>query len=155
MWLSLLKNNETSIIILLNILILRDTRKKKEDKQLLKIVNFEKAVLKVKRLAENRIAKGESADEFVEIGNADGFKIYVTAGKTLKDKSPEVLHENARDVFMLVLQGEIEFRFENGEKAVVKANECFVLPKHVKHSCVFKKMTVAVEGVYEKGLYDG
>jgi len=122
---------------------------------LLKIVNFDKAILKAKKLAENKIAKSENADEFVEIGNADGFKIYVAAGKTLKDKSPQVLHENPRDVFMLVLQGEIEFRFENGEKAIVKANECFVLPKHVKHSCAFKKITVAVEGVYEKGLYDG
>jgi len=119
---------------------------------LLKIVNLEKAILKAKKLAENKIAKSENADEFVEIGNANGFKIYVTAGKTLKDKSPQVLHENPRDVFMLVLQGEIEFKFENGEKTIVKANECFVLPKHMKHSCVFKEMTVAVEGVYEKGL---
>lgn len=119
---------------------------------MLKIVDFEKAILKAKKLAENKIAKNENADEFVEIGNADGFKIYVTAGKTLKDKSPQVLHENPRDVFMLVLQGEIEFKFENGEKTIVKANECFVLPKHMKHSCVFKEMTVAVEGVYEKGL---
>lgn len=119
---------------------------------MLKIVNLEKAILKAKKLAENKIAKSENADEFVEIGNANGFKIYVTAGKTLKDKSPQVLHENPRDVFMLVLQGEIEFKFENGEKTIVKANECFVLPKHMKHSCVFKEMTVAVEGVYEKGL---
>jgi mannose-6-phosphate isomerase-like protein (cupin superfamily) len=120
----------------------------------LKIVDFEKAILKAKKLAENKIAEGEDADEFVEIGNADDFKIYVAAGKTLKDKNAEALHENPRDVFMLVLQGEIEFRFENGEKAIVKANECFVLPKRMKHSCVFKEMTVAVEGVYEKGLYN-
>jgi len=118
----------------------------------LRIINLEKAILKAKKLAENKIVKGENADEFVDIGNADDFKIYVTAGKTLKDKSPQALHENSRDVFMLVLQGEIEFRFEKGEKAIVKANECFVLPKHTKHSCVFKKMTIAVEGVYEKGL---
>jgi quercetin dioxygenase-like cupin family protein len=121
---------------------------------LLKIVNFEKAILKAKKLAENRIAKSENADEFVEIGDADGFKIYVTAGKTIRDKSPQVLHENPRDVFMLVLQGEIEFTFENGQKTIVKANECFVLPKHMKHSCVFNEMTVAIEGVYEKGLYN-
>ena len=117
-------------------------------------MNLEKAILKAKKLAENKIAKSENADEFVEIGNADGFKIYVTAGKTLKDKSPQVLHENPRDVFMLVFQGEIEFKFENGEKTIVKANECFVLPKHMKHRCVFKEMTIAVEGVYEKGLYN-
>ena len=122
---------------------------------MLKIVDFEKAILKAKKLAENKIAKGENADEFVEIGNADGFKIYVTAGRTLKDKSPQILHENPRDVFILVLQGEIEFKFENEEKAIVKSNECFVLPKHMKHNCVFKEMTVAVEGVYEKRLYDG
>jgi len=120
----------------------------------LKIVDFKKAILKARKLAENRIAEGRNADEFVEIGNADGFKIYVTVGKTLKNKSPQAFHENPRDVFMLVLQGELEFRFEDGEKAVVKANECFVLPKHTKHSCVFKKMTVAVEGVYEKGLHN-
>jgi mannose-6-phosphate isomerase-like protein (cupin superfamily) len=120
----------------------------------LRIVNLEEAILKAKRLAENKIANGKNADEFVEIGNADDFKIYVTAGKTLKSKNAQILHENPRDVFMLVFQGEIEFRFENGEKAIVKANECFVLPKHMKHSCVFKEMTVAVEGVYEKGLCD-
>jgi mannose-6-phosphate isomerase-like protein (cupin superfamily) len=119
---------------------------------LLKIVDFEKAISKAKKLAENKIAKNENADEFVEIGNADGFKIYVTAGKTLMDKIPQVLHENPKDVFTLVLQGEIEFRFENGEKTIVKANECFVLPKHMKHSCVFKEMTVTIESVYEKGL---
>jgi mannose-6-phosphate isomerase-like protein (cupin superfamily) len=120
----------------------------------LKIVNLEKAILKAKKLAENKIVKSENADEFVEIGNADGFKIYVTAGKTLKDKSPQVLHENPRDVFMLVLEGEVEFKFENGEKAIVKPNECFVMSKHMKHRCVFKEMTIAVEGVYEKGLYN-
>jgi mannose-6-phosphate isomerase-like protein (cupin superfamily) len=118
----------------------------------LKIVDFEKAILKAKKLAENKITKSENADEFVEIGNADGFKIYVAAGKTVKDERPQILHENPRDVFMLVLRGEMEFTFENGEKTIVKANECFVLPKHTKHSCVFKKMTVTVEGVYEKGL---
>ena len=53
---------------------------------------------------------------------------------------------------MLVLEGEIEFTFEKGEEATVKAGECFVLPKHLKHRCVFRKMTVALEGVYEKGL---
>jgi quercetin dioxygenase-like cupin family protein len=121
---------------------------------LLKIVDFEKAMLKAKKLAENKIAESENADEFVEIGNADGFKIYVTAGKTLRDKSPQGLHENPRDVFMLVLQGEMEFKFENGEKTILKANECFVMPKHMKHKCVFKEMTIAVEGVYEKGLYN-
>ena len=120
---------------------------------MLKIVNFEEAILKVKKQAENKLAKHENADEFVEIGDADDFKIYVTAGKTLEDKSPKAIHENPRDVFMLLLQGEMEFTFENGEKAIVKANECFVLPKHLKHS-VFKKMTIAVEGVYEKGLHN-
>jgi mannose-6-phosphate isomerase-like protein (cupin superfamily) len=117
----------------------------------LKIINFEKAKTKVKELAETKLAEKENADEFVEIGDADGFKIYVTAGKTIEDGN-QVFHENPRDVFMLVLRGEIEFSFEKGEKTVVKANECFVLPKHTRHKCVFKKMTVAIEGVYEKGL---
>jgi len=145
---------ETNSVHFLNILILIHTRKKQRAKKLLQIVNLEEAILKAKRLAKNRIAKGENADEFVEIGNADGFKIYVTAGKTLRHKSPQTLHENSRDVFMLVLQGGIEFKFENGERAIVEANECFVLPKHMKHSCVFKEMTITVEGVYEKGLYN-
>lgn len=119
---------------------------------MLKIVDFEKTMLKANELAENKLAKRENADEFVEIGNADVFKIYVTVGKTLEDKT-RVLHENLRDVFMLVLQGEIGFSFENGEETTIKANECFVLSKHMKHKCVFKKMTIAVEGVYEKELY--
>jgi mannose-6-phosphate isomerase-like protein (cupin superfamily) len=120
-------------------------------KKLLKIVDFEKAIQKAKELAENKLAKHENADEFVEIGDADGFKIYVAAGRTLEDKS-RVFHENPRDVFMLILQGEIVFSLDNGEKAIVKPNNCFVLPKHTKHKCTFKKMTVAIEGVYEKGL---
>jgi len=117
---------------------------------LLKIVDLETAIKKAKELAENKIAKDENVDEFVEIADADGFKIYIAAGKTLESKN-EVFHENPRDVFMLVLQGEIEFSFDDGEKTIVKPC-CFVLPKHVKHKCVFKKMTIAVEGFYEKVL---
>jgi mannose-6-phosphate isomerase-like protein (cupin superfamily) len=119
---------------------------------LLKIVNLEKAILKAKKLAENKIIKHQNADELLEIAEADGFKIYVAAGKDMSTPSLEVLHENPRDVFMLLLEGEIEFTFEKGEKATVRAGECFVLPKHLRHQCVFRKMTIALEGVYERGL---
>lgn len=108
--------------------------------------------MKGKRLAEEKLVKGENADEFVEIGEADGFKIYVAVGKTIKDHSPNFFHENPRDVFMLLLEGEIEFTFENAKKTTVKAEQYLILPKHLKHHCVFKKMTVAIEAVYEKGL---
>lgn len=118
----------------------------------MKIVRLEDAISEAKRLAEEKLAVGESADEFVEIGEADGFKLYITAGKTIKNEFPVSFHENPRDVFILVLEGEIEFTFEKGEKTVVKAGEFFVLPKHLQHHCVFNKMTVAIEGVYEKGL---
>lgn len=118
----------------------------------MKIMRLEDAISKAKKLAEKKLAVGESADEFVEIGEADEFKLYVTAGKTIKDASPISFHENPRDVFMLVLKGEIEFTFENQEKTTIKAGECFVLPKHLKHYCAFKKMTITIEGVYEKGL---
>jgi quercetin dioxygenase-like cupin family protein len=53
---------------------------------------------------------------------------------------------------MLVLEGEVEFTFENEEKTVVKSGECFALPKHLMHHCIFRKMTVGIEGVYKKGL---
>jgi quercetin dioxygenase-like cupin family protein len=119
---------------------------------MLKIIDLKEAISKAKKLAEDELAKGESADEFVEIGEADEFKIYVAVGKTVKDSSPNSLHENPRDVFMLVLEGEIEFTFEKGERTTVKTGRCFVLPKHLRHHCVFKKMTVAIEGVCEKGL---
>jgi quercetin dioxygenase-like cupin family protein len=118
----------------------------------MKIVRLEDAISEARKLAEEKLAVGESADEFVEIDEADGFKLYVTAGKTIKDEFPISIHENPRDVFMLVLEGQIEFTFERGEKTIVKAGECFVLPKHLKHHCIFKKMTIAIEGVYEKGL---
>jgi len=118
----------------------------------MKIVRLEDAISEAKRLAEEKLAVEESADEFVEIGEADGFKLYVIAGKTIKEELPISFHENPRDVFMLVLEGEIEFTFERGEKTTVKAGECFVLPKHLKHHCVFKKMTTAIEGLYEKAL---
>ncbi len=44
---------------------------------MLKIVDFQEAILKGKRLAEEKLVKGENADEFVEIGEADGFKVYI------------------------------------------------------------------------------
>jgi mannose-6-phosphate isomerase-like protein (cupin superfamily) len=80
-----------------------------------------------------------------------GSKSILQQEKLLRIKT-KVFTENPRDVFMLVLQGEIEFTFNDGEKTIVKPNGCFVLRKHVKHKCGFKKMTIAVEGVYEKGL---
>jgi len=121
---------------------------------LLNAVNLEEVRSKAKALAEAKLSDGKNADEFIEIANADGFKIYVVAGKTLADQKPRAFHANARDVFMLVLEGAMEFTFENRKKTIVKAKECFVLPKRLKHKCVFKKMTVVVEGVYEKSLYN-
>lgn len=118
----------------------------------MKIVRLEEAISEAKKLAEEKLATGENADEFVEIGEADKFKLYVTAGKTIKEESPISFHENPRDVLMLQLEGEIEFTSERGEKTTAKTGECFVLPKHLQHHCVFSKMTIAIEGVYEKGL---
>lgn len=121
-------------------------------KGLLKIEKIQDAISKVKKLAEDKIAKNENADEFVEIAEADDFKIYVAAGETVTKSTVGEMRESPRDVFMLVLEGEVEFTFEKGERQTVKAGECFVLPKHLLHQCVFKKMTIALEGVYEKGL---
>jgi hypothetical protein len=81
---------------------------------LLKIVSLEKAILKAKKLAENKIDKHQNVDEFVEIAEADGFKIYVSAGKDISSLSREALHENPRDVFMFLLEGAMEFTFEKG-----------------------------------------
>ena len=114
-------------------------------------MQIQEAIREARRLAESKLAEGTNADEFVEIAQADGFKIYVTAGKTIND-SPSSFHENPRDVFMWIIEGEIEFRFEDETKTIVKSGECFVLSKHLKHQCIFKKLTIAVEGVYEKGL---
>ena len=44
----------------------------------MKILSLERVVLKAKKLAEDKLARGENADEFVEVGEANGFKIYVT-----------------------------------------------------------------------------
>jgi mannose-6-phosphate isomerase-like protein (cupin superfamily) len=122
------------------------------EKRLMRIVDLEKAIQEARELAQKKLAKHLNADEFVEIGDADGFKIYVAVGKTFRSEGPVAMHANLRDVFMLVLQGEMELAFGKGEKAVVKKDECFVLPKGVRHACTFRKMTVVVEGVYEKGL---
>jgi quercetin dioxygenase-like cupin family protein len=115
-------------------------------------MNLEKAILKAKKLAQDKINNHQNADEFVEVAEADGFKVYVTAGKNLATSSRQALHQNPRDVFMLIIEGEAEFTFEKGERATVKAGECFVLPAHLKHRCVFRRITIALEGVYEKGL---
>jgi quercetin dioxygenase-like cupin family protein len=117
----------------------------------LKKRSIQNAIVKVKKLAEAKLTKGTSADEFVEIADVDGFKVYVTAGKTI-DSSASPLHENQRDVFMWIIEGKIEFEFENGKKTAVKSSEYFVLPKQLKHRCIFKELTIAIEGVYEKGL---
>ena len=117
----------------------------------MKTVSLDNAISEAKELATRKLGKGISADEFVRIGEAHGFKIYVTAGKTLGSSSC-AFHENPRDVFMLIIEGEVEFQFQNGKKRIVKSGECFVLPKHKRHQCSFKTLTVAIEGVYEKKL---
>lgn len=115
----------------------------------LKIVSLENAISKAKELARSKQSKGLNVDEFLEIGEADGFKIYITAGKTVGD-SPYPFHENLRDVFMLIIEGEVDFLFQNGRRMTAKAGECFVLRKNLKHQCIFKTLTIALEGVFEK-----
>jgi quercetin dioxygenase-like cupin family protein len=120
-------------------------------KVMLKISSLESKISKVKKLVEDKLARGQSADEFEEIGEADGFKIYVTAGKTIGE-SVQSFHENQRDVFILILEGEVEFTFKSGDRATAKSGEYFVLPQYLKHICNFKRLTVTLEGVYEEGL---
>jgi quercetin dioxygenase-like cupin family protein len=123
-------------------------------KLLLKKANWTSLVLEAKRLAEEKLARNENADEFLEVAKADGFKICLAAGKTIKPLQ-EDMHDNPRDVFMLVLEGEVEFAFENGEREIVRSGECFVLSKNMKHRCVFRRLTTAVEGMFEKRSLDG
>ena len=66
----------------------------------MKTLKLEKAILNAKKLAETRLARNENADELVEIGNADYFKVYVATAKTIHDRSPSTLHENPRDVII-------------------------------------------------------
>ena len=77
----------------------------------LELLNLHEAIDKVKENAKEKLERGENADEFVNIGEADGFKLYVTAGQTIKDATPNSFHENPRDVFMLLFEGEMEFTF--------------------------------------------
>jgi hypothetical protein len=51
----------------------------------LKTVSLENAISKAKEMARSKLSKGLNADEFLEIGEADGFKIYIAAGKTVCD----------------------------------------------------------------------
>ena len=53
-------------------------------------MNLEKAILKAKKLAEDKIIKHQNADELIEIAEAYGFKIYVAAGKDISTPSLEV-----------------------------------------------------------------
>jgi len=115
-----------------------------------KVVEFEDALKQVRKLAQEKLDEGDNADEFVELGDADGVKFYVTAGKHIRDVASDEFHENPRDSFIWVLEGEMEFTFENGEKTTVRKGQCFVFPKHLRHRCVFKKMTITLEGVYEE-----
>jgi mannose-6-phosphate isomerase-like protein (cupin superfamily) len=119
---------------------------------MLKIIDVEEAVRKARKLAEDSLARGENADEFIEIGETDGFKMYIAAGKTLSGAAASSFHENPRDVFMLLLEGEMELAFEKEKRITVKKGQCFVLPKHLRHRCFFRRMTIALEGVFERGL---
>jgi mannose-6-phosphate isomerase-like protein (cupin superfamily) len=112
----------------------------------MKIVFLEKAISKVKKMAESKLNEGKNVDEFLEIGKADSFKFYVTAGKTVDVPCPT--HENPKDVFMLIIEGEVEFLFQKERKKTVKSGECFVLKKNVKHQCIFRELTIALEGVH-------
>jgi hypothetical protein len=76
-----------------------------------KAVNLQEAISKARKLAEEKLSDGENADEFVEIAEADGFKIHVAAGNTATTESPLSFHENQRDVFILVLDGEMLLAF--------------------------------------------
>jgi quercetin dioxygenase-like cupin family protein len=53
---------------------------------------------------------------------------------------------------MLLLEGELELTFEDGEKVTAEKGQYFILPKKLRHGCVFKETTIALEGVYEKEL---
>lgn len=68
-------------------------------------MRLDEATSNVKKLAEKRFAEDKSANEFVEIVETDGFKIYATAGKIANAKENGSLHENPRDVFVLVIEG--------------------------------------------------
>jgi hypothetical protein len=84
----------------------------------MKIVRLENAISEARKLAEEKLAIGEGADEFVEIGEADGFKLYVTDGKTMKEGLPISFHENPRDIFMAILEGENKFAFQNNVESM-------------------------------------
>lgn len=116
------------------------------------LFEFEEARLKASKLAEAKLARGENADEFVQLAEVDGFKLYVCAGKTIKTLGKEHFHSNPRDCFHLLLQGEMELTFENSEKINVAKGQYFVLPKGVEHRASFKGLTIALVGVYEKDL---
>lgn len=116
------------------------------------VFQFDEAKLKARKLAEAKLAKGENADEFVQIAEVNGFKLYVCAGKTIKTPGKERFHSNPKDCFHLLLQGEMELTFENSEKVNVTKSQYFVLPKGIKHKAFFKTLTIALVGVYEKGL---
>jgi hypothetical protein len=64
----------------------------------MKIVNLEKAILEAKKLAKKKLAIGDNADEFVEIGDADGFRLYATTGKTSR-MSPQFLFMKIQETF--------------------------------------------------------
>ena len=82
----------------------------------LKVSDFKEAVHRARTLAEEKSGRHENADEFIKIGEADGFRLYVVAGKTINKALSSSLHENPCDVFMLLLEGEMEFTFEDDEK---------------------------------------
>jgi mannose-6-phosphate isomerase-like protein (cupin superfamily) len=68
----------------------------------------------------------------------------------LQQGKPSIIQHHI--LFMWVIEGEIEFLFGDDKKSVVKSGECFVLPKHLRYQCIFKKLTIAIEGVCEKEL---
>jgi hypothetical protein len=63
------------------------------------------AIIKARKLSEDRLARGGNANEFIEIGEVDGFKMCIAAGKTLSVSAARFFHEKPRDVSYYCLKG--------------------------------------------------
>jgi len=117
----------------------------------MKVMNLEEAADIARNLAREKLTQGKNADEFVRIGEADGFKLYVAAGKTISIRPFQLM--KILVMFLCCFSKERgELVLENHKKVTIRKGQYFVLPKHTKHHCFFKDLTVALEGVYEKGL---
>ena len=102
----------------------------------LKIVSLENAISKAKELARSELSEGLNADEFLEIGEADGLRINITTWKTVDDR-----HALSMKIQKMLLVSPLMMRNHpsprRNQKAIASARSAIKKPTSFVGKCLF------------------